>query len=283
MLQSVEAELLACPPRITLAKSGAAPREAAASDVMVTPLARGLAVLDAFAGTDRWLCNHDLVQRTGLPASTISRLLRSLVTLGYLRHDEERRKYRLAAASLTLGYAASANAAIQRAANVEMRKFAEATNSYVLLGTRDRLDVIVLETCVGSKAVLDLRLPASTRMRIATSLMGWVLMAALPELERCYLQSHIERKAGPRWPALRLRMQDKLAQVERQGFGMLLGEWEPELASVAAPVCIPNHPPLVLACVGRSVRMARGRVERELGPRLVATAKALQKQLATSR
>lgn len=250
------------------------------SGAMVTPLARGLSVLATFRPDRVWMGNTEIALETGLPAPTVTRLLQSLVALGYLRHDEARRKYRLAAASLSLGYAAIVNARIQRIAGTEMAKLAEATNTYVLLGTRDRLDVIVLETRVSSQSVLDLRLPPGTRMQIASSLMGSALLAALPQLERSYLQSSAERRAGRKWPGLRRQMAEKISQVHELGFCMLLGEWEPELACVAAPVHIPEHPPLVLACVGRTARMARARVERELGPQLVAVARTLEGRLA---
>ncbi|AQV98358.1 IclR family transcriptional regulator [Cupriavidus necator] len=250
------------------------------NQVRVMPLARGLAVLAAFGPDQAWLGNQEISHETGIPAPTVSRLLQSLVALGYLRHDEVRRKYRLAAASLSLGYAAIADPGVQREASVEMRKFAEATDTYVVLGTRDRLDVIVLDSRVGSQAVLDLRLTPGTRLHIASSLMGSALLAAIPELERCYLQGNVERKAGREWPTLRRRMAEKISQVHEFGFCMSLGEWEPELASVAVPVCVPDQPPLVLACIGRTARMARARVERELGPRLVAAAQLLQDRLA---
>jgi DNA-binding IclR family transcriptional regulator len=73
-------------------------------------------------------------------------------------------------------------------------------------------------------------------------------------------------------------MSEGISQVHETGFCMSLGEWEPELAIVAAPLTIPDHTPFVLACIGRSARMGRARVQRELGPRLVAAALALQEQ-----
>ncbi|QRQ84909.1 IclR family transcriptional regulator [Cupriavidus oxalaticus] len=253
----------------------------AESQVRVAPLARGLAVLAAFGPEQAWLGNQEISLETGIPAPTVTRLLQSLVALGYLHHDEVRRKYRLAAASLALGYAAIADPAVQREGSIEMRKFAEATDTYVVLGTRDRLDVIVLDSRVGSQAVLDLRLTPGTRLHIASSLMGSALLAAIPELERCYLQGNVERKAGRDWPLLRRRMAEKISQVHELGFCMSLGEWEPELAAVAVPVRVPEQPPLVLACIGRTARMARARVERELAPCLLAMAQVLQERLAS--
>ncbi|MFT4067825.1 IclR family transcriptional regulator [Paraburkholderia sp.] len=259
-----------------------AARDAAVEpDVMVMPLARGLSILSAFGQQKAWLGNQDIALATGIPMPTVSRLLHSLVALGYLWHDEARRKYCLAAAALSLGYAAAADSDVQQVAGAAMEELAEATDTYVLLGTREQLDVIVLETRVARRTVLDLRFPPGTRMQIASSLMGWALLAALPEAERCYLQTGIERRAVHNWTLVRRRMTEKIAQVHDLGFCMLRGEWEPGLACVAAPVCIPEHPPFVLACVTRATCKTPTHIERELGLRLVATTRALRRSLST--
>ena len=224
---------------------------------MVVPLARSLSILAAFTPQTPWLCNQELVLETGIPAPSVSRMLRSLVALGY---------------------AAIAHSNVQRVARLEMQSFADASESYVVLGARDRLDVIVLETCASKPATLDLNLSAGTRLRIASSPMGWAMLAALPELERFYLLGNVERKTEREWPLLRRRITEGISQVHNTGYCMSLGEWEPELAIVAAPLVIADRTPLVLACIGRSARMGRARIERELGPRLVAAAQSLQQQ-----
>ncbi|WP_025597757.1 IclR family transcriptional regulator [Burkholderia sp. WSM2230] len=251
----------------------------AESTAMVEPLARGLSILSVFGRGRPWLGNKEISQLTGIPEPTVLRLLRSLVAMAYLHHDVASRKYALAPAALALGYAAIADPDILRVASGEMRKLADATDTYLLLGTRDRLDVIVLDTEIGSRTVLDLQLLPGMRMQIAYSLMGWALLAAIPEEERRYLQSQVERKAGSEWPtSIRRRMSEKIAQTHELGFCMLHGDWEPELACVAAPIALPDRPPLVLGCVGRTVRMAQARMELELGPRLIAIAKVLQQR-----
>lgn len=221
---------------------------------------------------------------TGNPAPTVLRLLRSLVALGYLHRDEKSKLYSLALASLALGYAAIADPEMLRIASVEMRVFAEATDTYVLLGTRDRLNVVLLEAHVNRRALLELWLSPGMHVPIAYSMMGWALLAALPEDERHYLLTQVELHAGDAWPAIiRRRMCEKIVQVHEFGFCMLDGEWEPELTCVAAPVTPPGHPPLVQCCDGRTARVAQASVERELGSRLVACAHVLQERLPTRR
>ncbi|WP_322051728.1 helix-turn-helix domain-containing protein [Paraburkholderia bannensis] len=86
-------------------------RENRDNDPMVVPLARGLAILCAFGRGRAWLGNLDIALETGIPAPTVSRLIHSLLVLGYVQQDESTRMYALAPAALALGYAAIADAA----------------------------------------------------------------------------------------------------------------------------------------------------------------------------
>lgn len=243
---------------------------------MVAPFARALALLAAFTPQERWLGNRDLASRTGLPASTVTRIAHTLVVLGYLHHAPTERKYRLAASVLALGYSAIANSSVRRAARLHMRAFAGQHKVHVNLSYRDRLDLIVLESCTSPESPLSLNLHVGVRVGIASSPMGWALLAALPELERYYLLENVARLMPREWPRLRRRSSEAIAQVYEMGFCTSLGEWDHDLGIVAAPLLIEGHAPLVLACVGSSSQMTRARIVRDLGPRLLAMATTIQ-------
>ena len=249
---------------------------------MVTPFARAMELLWAFTPQDRWLGNRELAQRTGLPPSTVSRIAQTLVLLGYLHHAHVERKYRLAPSVLALGYGAIANSGVQRAARTQMQSLADQHRLHVNLSSRDRLDLIVLESCTGAGAPLALNLHAGVRVGIASSPMGWALLAALPELERYYLMENVERRMPREWPRLRRRSSEAIAQVHQLGFCTSLGEWDAELGIVAAPLVVEDHAPMVMACVGSSAQMTRARVEREVGPRLLAAVSTVQSKVAGS-
>ena len=262
-------------------KAGPRPlREQMESKVMVEPLARGLAVLEAFDPKQPWMGNKQIALETGLPAPTVSRLLRSLAALGYVRYDEVQRKYRLAAATLGLGYAAISDGFIQRIAGKEMRSFAEATDTYVMLSTRDRLDMVVIYSCLGSQAMLGVDMTPGTRYSLGGAVMGAALLAVLSEQERGYLLEALRRSIGREWPEQRRRTAEKIAQIRELGFCMSPGEWVLEISSISTPVCVAGNPPWVLSCTGRTSRMPRTYMERELGPRLVAAAQLLQEKMA---
>jgi len=68
-----------------------------------------------------------------------------------------------------------------------MQAFADQHKVHVNLSTRDRLDLIVLESCSSQQSALALSLHVGVRLGIASSPMGWALLAALPDVERFYL------------------------------------------------------------------------------------------------
>ncbi|MFT3819287.1 MAG: helix-turn-helix domain-containing protein [Rubrivivax sp.] len=254
------------------------PAAAEARRPMVMPFARALMLLAVFTPQRRWLSNRDFVEHTGLPASTITRIGQSLVQLGYLQYDAHQRLYRLAAPVLALGYAAFANSDVQQAARVHMKDFVRRHKLHVSLSCRDRLDLIVLESCDSGQAAWSLNLDVGARVGIAASPMGWALLAALPELERYYLLDKVERKIPRQWPTLRRRCNEAIAQVQELGYCAAATEPTPELGVVAAPLWLENHAPLVLSCVGANLQMSRARIQREIGPQLVALADAIQQR-----
>ena len=249
---------------------------ASGGSAMVVPFARALELLGAFSPQERWLGNRDLAERSGLPPSTVVRITRTLVELGLLVHDPAQRRYRLAAAVLALGYGAIFNADAQRVARSAMNGFAHEHRLHVLLGSRDRLDVIVLESASSPLSPIAIDLHAGVRMGIATSVLGWALLAALPELERYYLLDGVQRRMPRDWARIRRRCGGAVAQVYQSGWCTTPADGNPEIAMLAAPLQVEGQAPMVLACVGGSQQMARARVDRELGPRLLALAATIQ-------
>jgi DNA-binding IclR family transcriptional regulator len=91
----------------------------------ITALARGLDVLRCFRPQDRWLAHQEIARRTGLPASTVSRLTFTLAALGYLKHREASGEYALAPAVLALGFSMLSHFDIGRIARPFMQAVAD--------------------------------------------------------------------------------------------------------------------------------------------------------------
>lgn len=244
----------------------------------VTPFARALSLLAAFSPDRRWLGNCDLVAHTGLPASTVTRIAHSLVTLGYLRYAADRRKFCLAPSVLALGYGAAAEAEVQRLTNERMRAFARQHQVHVNLSTRARLDLIVIDSCQSPTLPASLQLDVGARLGLTTSAAGWALLASLPEVERHYLMRSADHRPQRDSSRLRLRSSEAMGQVREGGFCVSPGEAGQPMTMVAAPIRLPGHAPLAISCMGPSTLMNRIRTVRELGPALVCMAQEIQHQ-----
>ncbi len=226
----------------------------------------------------RWLGNCDLSARTGLPASTVTRIAHSLVALGYLRYAADRRKFCLAPAVLALGYGAAAETDVQGLGSDRMRAFARQHQVHVNLSTRARLDLIVIDSCQSPTLPASLQLDVGTRLSLTTSAAGWALLASLPEVERHYLMRSADHRPQPGNGRLRLRSSQAMSQVRDGGFCVSPGEAGQPMTMVAAPIRLPGQAPLAVSCMGPSTLMNRTRTERELGPALVCLAQEIAHQ-----
>jgi DNA-binding IclR family transcriptional regulator len=248
------------------------PKKSAGDRPVVTPFARALSVLTAFTPEDRWLCNSEIVNRTGLPASTVTRMTRTLVTLGYLRCAEDTRWFCLNPSVLSLGYRAAADSKIHREAHQRMSQFAERYQVHVYLCVRERLDLLVIDNCNTSAIPAALQLGIGTRMGLASTAAGWALLASLPDDERNYLLHSAEQRSVGGWShdekSMRRRSSEAIVQVREDGFCVALGETGRPMTVVAAPIVWPGEAPLAVSCMAPSMRIGRARCERELGPAL---------------
>jgi DNA-binding IclR family transcriptional regulator len=247
-----------------------------ASGRLVRPLARALDLLSAFSPQDKWLGTRDIAERTGFAVSTVTRIARTLTELGYLHFTPGIRGYRLSAAVLALGYAAIANSSVQRYVRPKMRAFASEHKLHVSLCARDRLDVVIVESCSGELAPLSLNLQVASRVGLASSPMGWAFLAALPEVERYYLMENLERRVPREWPRVQRRLGEAVAQVHELGYCASFADRNLETGTIAAPLLVEGEAPLVLCCIGASSQITRARVGRVLAPRLLALLASIQ-------
>jgi DNA-binding IclR family transcriptional regulator len=246
----------------------------------VTALARGLEVLRAFSQGGGLLGNQEIARLTGLPKPTVSRLTYTLTRLGYLEHVERLSKYRPGIGGLALGYNVLQTAGIRRVARPLMQQLADDVHASVSLGQRDRLEAVYIEYCHSNETV-TLRQDLGTRVPIATTAMGRAFLAGLPEAERRYLFSHIERKTGAEWPQLKAGIDEALACYERHGFTLSAGDWERTVNAVGVPIIPPDGTGiLAFNCGAPAFMLPREKLIDEVGPRLAELARQVTSALA---
>lgn len=244
-------------------------------------LARGLEILRCFSAREPSLSNSDLAAYTGLPKSTVSRLTKTLVELGYLRRDSKTRQYFVGPSVLALGYSALSNLRIAEIARPHMQALADATGALLSLATRDRLSMLYLEAC-SSDTSMTLKMGRGVRMPIMSTSIGRAFLAALPHQEREYLTSALQQKCTQQIYAENVdAVEREIRRFETDGYCLSIGEWNTDVNAAATPIVWNDGAELtVLSISGPSFMITEKLLEEELTPRLTRLAAHISKQLA---
>jgi IclR family pca regulon transcriptional regulator len=236
----------------------------------VETLRRGLALLNAFDPADPELPLAELARRTGLPAPTALRLLRTLVNAGFVAHDPRSRLYHLSIGAARLSYMALEGFSPRDVAFPFLLDLHRRTGETVSMGVLVRTEVILVE-----------RLPSPDLDRLAYQIgstlpayctaLGKILLADLPRDELAQLfQGYELRERGPSAVTELPDLLGDLEEAAREGLAFADEEMAAGRRSVAAAVH--NRSGRVVAAIaisGATSRMAR----RDMTSRLAALCK----------
>jgi DNA-binding IclR family transcriptional regulator len=237
-------------------------------------LARGIRVLLAFRAGESVLTNSELAKRSKLPKPTISRILATLTELGCVNYIEHLEAYRLGGALIAMGHVASANFDLVQVARPLMAKLADEVGLAVGIGMLEKDRIVWMESCLGSARVA-LQVGIGSRLPLFSTAMGRAILATMSSdmrtrlIERHGPQDAEERKHHER------AIEHAAAEVNRIGFCTALGEWDPNIHGVAAPL-ITGEGNFVLGCGGPPYLLPASRMYEEIGPQLAKIARKIR-------
>jgi len=252
---------------------------AARSADFVTALAKGLEILSAFERGDV-LGNQDLVERTGMPKATVSRLTGTLAVLGYLQHDEQTRKYAIGTRILGISASVQRHLGLQRVARPLMEALARDVDTAVLLGARDRHRIVFLDVVRPARSRLVVNSDAGTLVPLETTAIGRAYLVGAPVAERVRVLESIQRRHPDDWARVREAIEKAHDEYRAHGFVV---SCHPSNAvnGVAVPLVLPQTRSVFsFSCAGPATQLTRARLAGELGPRLVEVVAQVQEQLA---
>lgn len=228
----------------------------------VEALARGLRVMRCFGPGVKSLGNLELAQLTGLPKSTVSRLVYTLATEGYLRYHPDTGRYSPGYGVLALGFGLLASLEVRQLARPLMEELARETGGAVALGAFDGQAMTYVEAIHGSSA-LYLRLPVGHRLG-PDSAMGRAYLAAVPAAERATLLD------GPGGDKVSRAMLDRAcAELQADGCCFAIGDWQEGINAVAAPFAtITGEGYFVMSCGGPNNVLSEARLRTEIAGKL---------------
>lgn len=246
----------------------------------VNALARGLMVLEAFGDAgDVWISGMDVADRVGLPKPTTSRLLKSLVALGYLHFSSRRRQYRLGVTVLSLGFAAREPFSLNELVIPHLKALADTFNVHASLVARDRLDAIQLEVRHSLNTLMTLRLEVGSRIPLAGTATGHALISALPEAELPSLFDELKERHSKFWPEILSSIKTGRREVAERGYTTASASWNTDINGVAVPLVFPGGSPVYALACGAPARHLPAGKQKVIGQRLVAIAHEIETKL----
>ncbi len=234
---------------------------------------RAIAVLDTLAEGGE-LGTNEIARRTGMTPSTVSRQLGTLAASGLVERVDATGRYRLGLRIVHLANALLARLDVREVARPHLVALVEATGETATLSVPGDTDAITVDFVPGSHHVQPVSRLGRPSIAHATSA-GKVMLAfsgrELPEGPlRAYTPATITDTQA---------LLSEIAQVREQGWARAVGEREPDLTAIAAPVrSSRGELEAVVALQGPSSRFDDAAVEAAL-PRLLERAAEISREL----
>ena len=188
-------------------------------------LERGFDLLERVV--DRPMTVRELVEVSGLGMSTTRRLVKTLVTCGYLvveRNGSVRAGPRL----LHLGARAQSGVNFVDVAKEHLRKLSEATGMPSFLGERDKDHSVHLYRASGTQRVM-VNTPVGTRRRLSETSLGKALLLDDTEAEWDRLWADATASGASGW-------KDEMRQARARGVVVHISPAPDHIRAIAAPI-----------------------------------------------
>ena len=243
-------------------------------------LARAAAIVGAFDERDPVLGLAELARRTGLPKSSVHRIVAELVSLRVLERQEEGRSgegYRLGLWLFERGELVPAHRSLSEAALPVMEDLREATRQRIHLAVLEGVDVVYVEI-LGTSGV-DVSSRTGGRIPAHATGVGKVILAySSAATVRARVEAGLPRLT-PRTISTPGALTQELRKIRSVGMALDLEESHVGVSCVAAPVFGADHKVrAALSVTGKSKSIDPG----TLGPAVRTAAFTLSRVLRES-
>lgn len=195
----------------------------------VAAVERAVAVLDALSDGSAELGTNEIARRTGINASTVSRLLATLAHARLVEHVPATGRYRLGPRLLQLGSLVLGRLDLRDTARPHLQELVRTTGMTATLSAPGEHDAVTVDFVQSDATVQSVARVGRPSIGHATAA-GKVLLA-FSDAEPGELKAYTRRTITDRG-----RLDADLARVARQGYAEAAGEREEDLNAIAAPV-----------------------------------------------
>lgn len=233
----------------------------------VAAVERAVAVLDSLSNGSPELGTNEIARRTGINASTVSRLLATLATARLVEHVPATGRYRLGPRLLQLGSLVLDRLDLRDVARPHLQQLVRATGMTATLSAPGAHDAVTVDFVQSDATVQSVARVGRPSIGHATAA-GKVLLAfSVAEPAAGALKPYTRRTITDR-----RRLGAELARVARQGYAEAVGERELDLNAIAAPVHDADGELAgIVGLQGPASRFGRDAMRRAVDPLLAAT------------
>lgn len=235
------------------------PRTGQPSERHLISVQRAIAVLETLAGTHSGLGTNEVARRTGINASTVSRVLATLASGGLVEHIAESGRYRLGLRLLRLGRAALGSLGLRDLAHPHLTELAQTTGETATLSVAGEGEAVTLDYAPSPSSVRSEATVGRTSVPHATAV-GKVFLAHGGTLPEGPLKAFTDRTITD--PGA---LEAEITATRERGWAQALGEREVDLNGLAVPV-LDHSGELVgiLGLQGPAARFASERIQQSL-------------------
>ena len=244
----------------------------------ITALQRGLQVLQLFTQAPRGLTAMQVAKLSGLPVSTVHRLLVNLENTGFLNCSADG-IYHLGLACFAIGQAALGQLDIRRLSLPYLLELNQQTRETIHLTVRHGLSAVYVEK-IDSPEQLRIHSRIGAAVPLYCTAVGKVMLAYMPDEEREQILRQVElRRITANTIGSLQELQNELQRVRKNGYACDMEENELHIRCIAAPIW--DHTGAVhssLSITAPVVRMPVTRV-RQLAPMIQEAGLQISREL----
>ena len=200
----------------------------------VTALGRGLTLLAAFERHEQ-LGHQQLCQMSGLPKATITRLIHTLTTLGFLRVTEHG-QYQLGSSAVRLSATAWSRHDVVTFAEPLLRQFASENEVSVNLATEVEGEMRY-HACCRSPARLSVNLQVGSAVPVARTAIGRAFYAASTQARQAIIINNLQENLSvEEFNRAQSALASAVEHYEKYGYTVSDGEFSTDILAVAVGV-----------------------------------------------